>query len=183
MGHGSRRLCRILPCQGHLAQITAVGCGFPQALVQQAMVSHSHPQPQAQLGSRRTRKEKDCFVQLLLPRRFPGKGGLESHKPKKKVLHTTSVCPAFCFSIVSCLGLPEYLCGVTAVRDLASMSLDHCVKRCFFLLFPKNRTELKLLLPLDACSLNPVHCASESACNFLLLSGLQEAEHTADRGF
>lgn len=70
-----------------------------------------------------------------------------------------------------------------AVRDLASMSLDHSVKRCFFLLFPKNRTELKLLLPLDACSLNPVHCASESACNFLLLSGLQEAEHTADRGF
>lgn len=106
--------------------------------------------------------------------------------PKEKPQYTKKkFCKplAFCFNSVSCLGLPGYIYGVTAVRNLATMSLDHFVKRCFFLLFPKNRAELKFLLPLDACSLNPVRCASESACNFLLLSRLQEAKHTADRDF
>jgi len=45
----------------------------------------------------------------------------------------------------------------------------------FFLVFLKNRTELEFLLPLRSHLFNLVRYVSESGCNFLLLSGLQEA--------
>lgn len=98
---------------------------------------------------------------------------------KKKVLETPSSHWAFWFDVESCLGGLQYLCGVGFVWCWPGR-LYITLKGCFLLVLVKKRTELKFLLPLGACSLNLVHYASESDCNFLLLSGLQEAECTAD---
>lgn len=138
---------------------------------------HSRAAVQVWLVGTSNEKERPQLCAATAARESPKERSRSDQE--RRFFETPSLHWAFWFDVVSCLGGLQYLCGVWFAWCWPGC-LYITLKGCFFLVLIKKRTELKFLLPLGTCSLNLVHYASESDCNFLLLSGLQEAECTAD---